>query len=77
MSRTVLWIVTVFLGLAMVAMILVQAYWIKRFLENEEHQLGLVVNEVLTSISNELVQNETVITILNEIQPPVIQYQQD
>jgi two-component system phosphate regulon sensor histidine kinase PhoR len=75
MSRTVLWIVTVFLGLAMVAMILVQAYWIKRFLENEEHQLGLVVNEVLTSISNELVQNETVITILNEIQPPVIQYQ--
>ena len=75
MSRTILWIVTVFLGLAMVAMILVQAYWIKRFLENEEHQLGLVVNEVLTSISNELVQNETVITILNEIQPPVIQYQ--
>jgi len=75
MSRTFLWIVSLFLALAMVAMILVQAYWIKRFLENEEHQLGLVVNEVLSSISNELVQNETVITILNEIRPPVIQYQ--
>ncbi len=74
MSRTILWIVSVFLTLAMVAMILVQAYWIKRFLENEEHQLGLVVNEVLSSISDELVQNETVITILNEIQPPVIQH---
>jgi len=59
----------------MVAMILVQAYWIRRSLESEEHQLGLVVNGVLSDISNELVQNETVITILNEIQPPVIQHQ--
>lgn len=75
MSRTVLWIVSVFLALAMVAMILVQVYWIRRSLESEEHQLGLVVNGVLSDISNELIQNETVITILNEIQPPVIQYQ--
>src|SRR5210317_2103641 len=75
MSRTILWIVSVFLALAMVAMILVQAYWIRRSLESEEHQLGLVVNGVLSDISDELVQNETVLTILNEIQPPVIQYQ--
>ena len=75
MSRTFLWIVSLFLALGMVAMILVQGYWIRRFLENEEHQLGLVVNEVLSDISDELVQNETVITILNEIQPPVIQHQ--
>jgi two-component system phosphate regulon sensor histidine kinase PhoR len=75
MSRTILWIVSVFLALAMVAMILVQVYWIRRSLESEEHQLGLVVNGVLSDISNELVQNETVITILNEIRPPVIQYQ--
>jgi len=75
MSRTILWIVSLFLALAMVAMILVQAYWIRRSLESEEHQLGLVVNGVLSDISDELVQNETVITILNEIQPPVIQYQ--
>ncbi len=59
----------------MVAMILVQAYWIRRSLESEEHQLGLMVNGVLSDISDELVQNETVITILNEIQPPVIQHQ--
>ena len=75
MSRTILWIVSVFLALAMVAMILVQVYWIRRSLESEEHQLGLVVNDVLSDISDELVQNETVITILNEIQPPVIQHQ--
>jgi signal transduction histidine kinase len=75
MSRTILWIVSVFLALAMVAMILVQAYWIRRSLESEEHQLGLVVNGVISDISDELVQNETVITILNEIHPPVIQHQ--
>jgi signal transduction histidine kinase len=75
MSRTILWIVSLFLALAMVAMILVQAYWIRRSLESEEHQLGLVVNDVLSDISDELVQNETVITILNEIHPPVIQHQ--
>jgi len=75
MSRTILWIVSVFLALAMVAMILVQTYWIRRSLESEEHQLGLVVNDVLSDISNELVQNETVISILDEIRPPVIQYQ--
>jgi len=75
MSRTFLWIVSVFLALAMVAMILVQLYWIRRSLESEEHQLGLVVNDVLSDISNELVQNETVISILDEIRPPIVQYQ--
>lgn len=75
MSRTILWIVSVFLAMAMVAMILVQTYWMKRSLESEEHQLGKVVIEVLAEISDELVQNETVITILNEIQPPLVQYQ--
>jgi two-component system phosphate regulon sensor histidine kinase PhoR len=75
MSRTILWIVSLFLALAMVALILVQAYWIRTSLEANEHQLGLVVNGVLSDISEELVQNETVLSILDEIQPPVIQYQ--
>jgi len=75
MSRTILWIVSLFLALAMVAMILAQVYWIRRSLESEEHQLGLVVNDVLSDISDELVQNETVISILDEIRPPVLQHQ--
>ena len=75
MSRTILWIVSVFLALAMLAMILVQVYWIKRSLESEEHQLGLVVNDVLSDISDELVQNETIISILDVIRPPVLQHQ--
>ena len=47
MSRTVLWIMTVFLSLAMVALVVIQAYWIKTSIEAEEKQLGLVVNQVL------------------------------
>jgi len=73
MSRTILWIVTVFLALAMVAMIMVQAYWINRSRESEENQLSMVVNQVLSELSDELVQNETVITILDEIRPPLVQ----
>ena len=74
MSRTILWMMTIFLSLAMIALVAVQAYWIKHSIESEENQLGLVVNQVLKEISNELVQNETVINILEEIRPPVIQH---
>lgn len=66
---------TVFLSLAMIALVAVQAYWIKHSIESEENQLGLVVNQVLTEISDELIQNETVINILEEIRPPVIKHQ--
>jgi len=73
MSRTVLWIVTVFLALSMVAMIIVQAYWINRSRESEQSQMSMAVNQVLAELSDELVQNETVITILDEIRPPLVQ----
>ena len=75
MSRTVLWILTVFLSLAMIALVGVQTYWFKNSIDAKEHQLGLVVNQVLGEISNELVQNETVMTILEEIRPPVVKHQ--
>jgi two-component system phosphate regulon sensor histidine kinase PhoR len=74
MSRTVLWILTVFLSLAMIAMVGVQTYWFKNSIESQERQLGLVVNHVLDEISNELIQNETMMSILEEIQPPVVKH---
>lgn len=58
----------------MIALVAVQAYWIKHSIESEEKQMGLLVNQVLAEISDELIQNETVISILEEIQPPVIQH---
>ncbi len=70
-----MWIMTVFLSLAMVALVGVQTYWFKNSIDAEEQQLGLVVTQVLGEISNELTQNETVMTILEEIQPPVVSHQ--
>jgi two-component system phosphate regulon sensor histidine kinase PhoR len=75
MSRSILWIMTIFLSLAMVAMVGIQAYWIKHSMEAEENQLDLLVHQVLSEISDELIRNETVISILDEIRPPLIQQQ--
>ncbi len=65
---------TIFLSLAMVALMLVQAYWIKSSIKSEENQLGLVVNQVFSEISDELIQNETFMHILEEIRPPLVQH---
>lgn len=74
MSRTVLWIMTAFLSLAMVALVAIQAYWIRNSIISEEKQLALQVRQVLSEISNEIIQNETVMHILDEIKPPVVQH---
>lgn len=57
----------------MVAMVGIQAYWIKHSMEAEENQLDLLVHQVLSEISDELIRNETMITILDEIRPPLLQ----
>ncbi len=59
----------------MVAMVGIQVYWIKHSMEAEENQLDLLVHQVLSEISDELIRNETMITILDEIRPPLIQQQ--
>lgn len=66
---------TIFLSLAMVAMVGIQAYWIKHSMAAEEKQLDLLVHQVLSEVSDELIRNETVIRILDEIRPPLIQQQ--
>jgi two-component system phosphate regulon sensor histidine kinase PhoR len=74
MSRTLLWIMTVFLSLAMLALVAIQAYWIRHSVRSEENQLRLTVHQALNEISDELVRSETAINILKEIQPPIIQH---
>ncbi len=59
----------------MVAMVGIQVYWIKHSMEAEENQLDLLVHQVLSEISDEIIRNETMITILDEIRPPLIQEQ--
>lgn len=59
----------------MLAMIGIQAYWIKHSMNAEENQLDLLVHQVITEVSDEIIRNETVISILDEIRPPLIQQQ--
>ena len=75
MSRTVLWIVTVFLSLGMIALVGVQGYWIKSSIDSKQQQLGLVMTQVLSEISDEVAENEAVMQILEEIRPPVIKHE--
>ncbi len=75
MTRTVLWILTIFLSIAMIALIAIQAYWFKDSIEAKKQQLGMVMNQLLGEISAELEQNQTLTTILEELQPPVVSHQ--
>lgn len=59
----------------MIALVGIQAYWFKYSLEAKEQQLGMLVNQILEEISDELEQNQTITTILEEIQPPVVSHQ--
>ncbi len=59
----------------MIALVGVQAYWFKNSIDAKEQQFGLVVNQVLDEISNELAQNQTITTILEEIKPPLVRHQ--
>lgn len=67
-----IWIITIFLSLAMLSLVGVQAYWIRHTIDAEERQLNLVMQRVLFDMSEELVQNETVMHILEELQPPLL-----
>jgi len=70
MSRNILWVLTVFLSLAMIALVIVQGSWYKNSIQAKQEQLGLVVGQVLEGMSEELARDETVHTILEELQPP-------
>ena len=57
----------------MMALILVQAYWINNSIRLKEKQFSLIVNQVLADIGDELKQQETVSQVLEEINTNNIQ----
>lgn len=69
MSRKFLWIITVFMSLAMIGLIIVQAYWINNAIDVKEKQFSQIVNRALANIVSEVQQQETVFHIINEIEP--------
>ena len=54
MSKRLIWIVTVFMGLAMTSLILVQAYWIKNAILVKEKQFDQLITRSMIDIPNEI-----------------------
>lgn len=51
MSKRLIWIVTVFTGLAMTALILVQAYWIRNAIEIQKKQFDQLITRAMIDIA--------------------------
>jgi len=58
MSRKLIWIVTVLMGLAMAALIVLQAYWIKNAIRVNERQFDQLVKRSMIDIVQEIEWNE-------------------
>ncbi len=69
MSRKWIWILALFMGLAMISLIFVQAWWIKNAVDVKEKQFDQLINKILSDIANEYQNQETVQQIIDEINP--------
>ncbi len=68
MSRKFLWIIAIFMGLAMIALIIVQAYWITNAYRLKEKQFSQMVNSALYNVVSEIQERETIWHIMDEAQ---------
>ncbi len=69
MSRKFLWIIAIFMGFAMIALILVQTYWINNAYRLKEKQFSQMVNRALYNVVGELQEREAVWHIMEEADP--------
>ncbi len=69
MSRKWIWILALFMGMAMISLIFVQAWWIKNAVDVKEKQFNQLINKILSDIANEYQDQETVRHIIDEINP--------
>jgi two-component system phosphate regulon sensor histidine kinase PhoR len=72
MSKRILWIVAIFMALAMSALIIVQSYWVLNAVDVKEKQFSQLVNQSLFNIAGEVQRHEAVRHIIDEIGPPDI-----
>ncbi len=68
MSRKFLWIIAIFMGLAMIALIIVQAYWITNAYRLKEKQFSQMVDRALYNVVSEIQERETIWHIMDEAQ---------
>lgn len=69
MSKRLIWIVTVFMGLAMASLILVQAYWIKNAVIVKEKQFDQLITRSMIDITHEIEKLEIAKISARIVQP--------
>jgi len=71
MSKRVIWIVTVFMSLAMASLVLVQAYWIKNAILVKEKQFDQLITRSMIDITHEIEKLE-IAKISSRLAQPVL-----
>jgi len=69
MSRKLIWILTVFMGLALASLIIVQAYWIKNAVLVKDKQFDQLITRSMIDISREIEQREASKIIMHHNDP--------
>lgn len=72
MNKKILWILTFFIGTAMLALIGMQYYWIDNAIKVEEKQFSQNVNRILAYVSKEMEREEARSFILKELRQPLL-----
>ncbi len=68
MSKKILWIISVFVALAMVFLIVMQTYWINNAYRLKEKQFSQLVNRALYNTVNEIREREAMWHIMDEVE---------
>jgi len=67
MNKRVIWILSGVMALGMLALIMIQTYWLNHAMELKKHQFLRVVNEAVNEIVTRLEKEETYNTIIHEL----------
>ncbi len=68
MSNKILWIISIFIALAMIFLIVVQTYWINNAYQLKEKQFSQLVNRALYNSVNEIQEREAMWHIMDEVE---------
>ncbi len=69
MSRKWIWILAFFMGLAMISLIFVQAWWIKNAVDVKDEQFDQLITRTLSDISGEFQKQQAARHIIDELNP--------
>ena len=69
MSRKWIWILAFFMGLAMISLIFVQAWWIKNAVDVKDDQFDQLITRTLSDVSREFQKQQAARHIVDELNP--------